>query len=369
MGDISNNITCDMLQRRKMFFSILSPGPRNTLISPYPNFSQAQLDMRRKVEILQYKKNSTQSTQPTKAERYASIVKGSYRENSNKICDKDLLKPTPTSASNIPGPPMILQYDPTVELYNYQTNRVMNTYDSQVTNLQVKLNENIISTTLVTPVQQINNGNVFITAYSVPETVILSLIIPNANNITNSFNFGIPIGIYVSGSNNCTQSIDVEFYLINARLNVYYYPNSSYYYTTDSSKSLFVNDNLLSSQIQLNDISGSFVVHGKSNVNSPPINFEGTQYFANLNIPNIVLNINNGDVYNFNLSYNIYTVVNVKDIMTGNTITGNTIISNFNAGIYTNVSTTTTAVNCTFTSQPSIVVNNYRSYYFNTNII
>lgn len=368
MVDTSNNITCDILQRRSMFLSMFSPGPRNTPISPYPNFSQAQLDMRRKVEILQYKKNSTQSTQPTKAKKYASVVRGSYRANSNKICDRDLSKPTLTTASGIPGPPMILQYDPTVPLYNYITNQNVNASVVPITNWETKLNENIFSTTVITPTQQLNNGNVFITTYSVPEKEILSLCISNTNNLSsNNFNFRIPIGIYVSGSNNCTQSISVDFYLINARLNVYYYPNSKYY-TTDSSKSLFVNGNLLSSQIQLNDISGSFVVNGKSNIFSPPINFEGTQYFANLYAPNIILDVNNGDVYNFNLSYNIYTVVYVKDII-GNTIIGNTIISNYNAGIYTNISPTTSAVNCSFTPQPSSVVNNYQYFNFGTNII
>ena len=121
MTDASNNIICDLLKRRSKFFSLLSPGPRYNPVSPYPNYTQAQLDMRRKAEILQYKKNSTQTTQLTKSQRFASVVNGSYQANSNKVCNKDLLQPTPSSASGIPGPLTILRYDPTVPLYNYQT--------------------------------------------------------------------------------------------------------------------------------------------------------------------------------------------------------------------------------------------------------
>ena len=54
MADICNNIICNLLQQRSRFFSLLSPVQRYNPISPYPNFTQAQLDMRRKAEILLY---------------------------------------------------------------------------------------------------------------------------------------------------------------------------------------------------------------------------------------------------------------------------------------------------------------------------
>jgi len=334
MTDASNNkIICDLLKRRSRFFSLLSPGPRYNPISPYPNYTQAQLDMRRKAEILQYKKNSTQTTQLTKSQRFASVVNGSYQVNSNKVCNKDLLRPTPTSAAGIPGPLMILQYDPTVPLYNYQTKQNASAFvDVQPPNWQVSVASNSISTTLLPPQ---TNGTINSTTpnniFAVPESSFLSLCIQNTNNY--NFNLSVPVGIYVSGNNSVTAAT-VNFTLKDVTLNVYYYPGTSIYNINGNS--------LVTSSIQITNFTGSFTV-------GSGLSFYGSQYFSNIFVPSIPLSTQYGDVYDFKFSYTIQIVIN-----------GAATINDFYAGIYTNIPKITPAVNCVFTPQPSSVV--YQDY-------
>jgi hypothetical protein len=340
MTDTSNNIVCNLLKQRSKFLSLLSPGPRYNPISPYPTYSQAQLNMRRKAEILQYKKNSTQTTQLTKSQKYASVVNGSYRVNSNKVCNKDLLRPTPTSASDIPGPLMILKYDPTVPLYNYQTKQNTSAFvDVQPPDWQVSVASNSISTAVI-PSQ--TNGTINSTTttniFTVPESSFLSLCIQNNNNY--NFNLIVPVGIYVSG-NNLISPATVNFTLKDVTLNVYYYPSSSIYTLNGNS--------LATSSIQISNFSGgSFTVGSLQS-------FYGSQYFANIFVPNIPLSTQYGDVYDFKFSYNIQIVIN-----------GVAKINDFYAGLYTNIPKITPAVNCIFTPQPSSVV--YQNYSFGATV-
>jgi hypothetical protein len=341
MTDASNNIIiCDLLKRRSKFFSLLSPGPRYNPVSPYPNYTQAQLDMRRKAEILQYKKNSTQTTQLTKSQRFASVVNGSYQVNSNKVCNKDLLQPTPTSASGIPGPLMILRYDPTVPLYNYQTKQNTSAFvDVQPPDWQVSVasNSNSISTTFIPPQTNATiNSTIPTNIFAVPESSFLSLCIQNNNNY--NFNLRVPVGIYVSGNNvsgnNITSPATVNFTLKDVILNVYYYPGSSIYTLNGNS--------LVSSSIQISNFTGSFTV-------GSGLSFYGSQYFSNIFVPSIPLSTQYGDVYDFKFSYNIQIAIG-----------GTAKINDFYAGIYTNIPKITPAVNCVFIPQPSSVV--YQNY-------
>ncbi len=79
----------EFLKQRKskklpLRFEITSPYTGTTLTNPNinnisPLFTKQQLDMRRKAEILQYKKNSTQGNQQTKAEKFSKIVSGPFQ--------------------------------------------------------------------------------------------------------------------------------------------------------------------------------------------------------------------------------------------------------------------------------------------------
>lgn len=99
------------------------PPPRYTPVNPYPQYSQTQLDMRRKIEIFKYAgKDSQQTNSLTKNQQWALLANNASRgtNRSNQYyCATDRLIPTLSSACNIPGPIITLTYDPNVILYNY----------------------------------------------------------------------------------------------------------------------------------------------------------------------------------------------------------------------------------------------------------
>jgi hypothetical protein len=96
------------------------PAPVRTELqpSPYPTFTEYQLNMRRKVEILKYipTNMSTQTNTETKTQYWSKIAQSNVRR---KICTINDNISVPTSSSNVPGPVIDLYYDPTVPLYNY----------------------------------------------------------------------------------------------------------------------------------------------------------------------------------------------------------------------------------------------------------
>lgn len=115
------------------------PPPRNELqASPYElGFTMFQLNMRRKVEILQHRpaKTNTQTNNATRSQQWAHFVRNgagvsqtvisqiaNNQEPTDELCPDDRLIPKPTSSSDVPGPIIDLVYDPNVPLYNYQTN-------------------------------------------------------------------------------------------------------------------------------------------------------------------------------------------------------------------------------------------------------
>lgn len=105
------------------------PPPRLNIVSPYPAYSNFQLNMRRKAEILKYtsSQQNTKTNTFTKNQLFANLAKNinaisQYQINesyTNRVCNEDKTKPTLSSSCDVPGPPIILQYDPKVPLYNY----------------------------------------------------------------------------------------------------------------------------------------------------------------------------------------------------------------------------------------------------------
>lgn len=107
------------------------PLPRYDIISPYvqisdtnPNlvFTKEQLDMRRKVEILRYQNNqmNSKTNNTTKTQNWSFIT---GQTSHTKVCRDNPYGETLTTQCDVPGPPMVLFYDPTVPLYNYISNR------------------------------------------------------------------------------------------------------------------------------------------------------------------------------------------------------------------------------------------------------
>ena len=207
-----------LLTQKRARALIHIPPTRFNLVTPFPLFTQHQLDMRRKVEILKYNGNqqNTKTNNLSKKEKWALLSKGvsisntsQYTiSNNTKVCASDLSKPTLTSSCNVPGPLMYLQYDPDVPLYNYNVTRTFGTEPNSDTSLWhsytknhldfLLLNSNYavadIPNILRTNSSKISSGSNIITLNSISNiTVGLSV-----------FATGIPIGTTIKslGNNN-----------------------------------------------------------------------------------------------------------------------------------------------------------------------
>ena len=135
---MSNTLcTIDTNRKKNLLFNI--PPTRFTPLSPYgTGITQYQLDMRRKVEILQYNNNDTGTI--TKKQAFAQVVKGSSQRRTysksyiaNLSGNTEICPPTISTAANIPGPAFYLFLDPTVPLYNYVTTQTYATENSEDT--------------------------------------------------------------------------------------------------------------------------------------------------------------------------------------------------------------------------------------------
>lgn len=215
--DCSSVNTLLMQKRSKALIYV--PPSRFNLVNPYPHFTQSQLDMRRKVEILKYNgnKQNTKTNNLTKKEHLALLSRGRTNSqisqytifNNTKVCVSDLTKPTITSSCNVPGPLTYLQYNPDVPLYNYNVVRTSGTepetetlswkaYTKNVLDFLESNNSNIASTDvpniLRTNTSKISSGSNLITLNSISELTV-------GNSI---FAIGIPIGttILSFGNNN-----------------------------------------------------------------------------------------------------------------------------------------------------------------------
>jgi len=115
-------------KRKQAFFNI--PPPRLNIVSPYPGFTQQQLDMRRKAEILRHSNvaQNTKTNNMTKKQRLAYIVNNGGAISQSQInqtrdsittCPNAQYIPTSSTACDVPGSPITLIYDPAVPLYNF----------------------------------------------------------------------------------------------------------------------------------------------------------------------------------------------------------------------------------------------------------
>jgi hypothetical protein len=124
----------DLFSQRQQAGRFNIPPPRLELQpSPYPTYTQKQLDMRRKIEILKYAptQQGNQTNGLTKTQKWSQLVKSRLTiaqqlstdiQNGIVSCPNDELLPSLTSSCDVPGPVTVLQYDPDVPLYNFNSN-------------------------------------------------------------------------------------------------------------------------------------------------------------------------------------------------------------------------------------------------------
>jgi hypothetical protein len=292
---------------------MIPPVRFNGVANPYlnTNYTPSQLDMRRKAEILQYNKNSTQTNKLTKAQRFTSAIGRTARTT----CPSDLYLPSLSSSSDVPGPVITLQYVPTVPLYNYAQNTaslgLINTEDTS---------------------KWIDSSKDDIISYDSTETILLDLAINKIETSSTTFSINSPIGIYVDG--NATGASIVGNVNINSIEVSAYYNDANYLLTSPITPIITTSDELKSKTV-------SYVVTSPS----PSISkqFSGVKYIGNLNITNLTLPTSNGYIYKIKVKFKL------TSSKTGT-------YSSFNTRVYMNVSTSTTnsLVNCTFSSPTSV---------------
>jgi hypothetical protein len=138
------------LRKQKMLTNIPTPPRVELQPSPYERgFTQEQLNMRRKYEILQYSANaqSTQTNNLTKKQQYSLSVRGYGQEQRYSVAalaqmENCPIPQVPTTHSNVPGPSILLYKDDNVPLYNYQTVTDQQTHSSFAYVSDYKFSEN-----------------------------------------------------------------------------------------------------------------------------------------------------------------------------------------------------------------------------------
>jgi len=325
MSTSDQNNVCAVVQQRTRFLSLLSPPPRYTPQSFYPQYTQAQLDMRRKAEILQYNKNSTQTSKLTKSQRFSQMVNANTK--TSVICQKNYNVLTPSSSCDVPGPLTYLHYDPAVPLYNYVSKQDVYAEFTQP-----------VPPTLWVP--HFTTGS--LVATNKTETLFFTLTIQDVAQSIYTFDLNVPIGIYLSGTGKgSTASGNIT--ISSATLNVYFYGSPD---TTPPYYSRTYDATVPGSTYpHLMDISCSFI----TNPNLAP--FSGSQYLGNLDFPGITLKTQYGFVYDFKLTFTVNNKTN---------LTNQTNLANFSYGAYMNFPNyDTSGNNCTVTPQSPPVFGNY----------
>lgn len=325
-GACSQNLINALVNRRYALTQV-SPPPRiNTLdLSPYntnnpttqQKYTQFDLNMRRKAEILKYSSNvqSTQTNNLTKREKWAQIVKGNYQKFSpslytqsqsqtavstaNTVCNSAVIQ-TPSTSCDVPGPKTYLYEDPNVILYMYQTQQdayaiIPNTIPGPFQFKDLGLS--------VVPKPAYNN-------YFDPALFANLIVTTGIEKPFTRFTIRVPIGIRVNGK--VIENLDIVQYSFayptNIALNVFYgesnwpNPNLMYDNITNPNSSYQLDGTFISGQtsstitISIPDPSKEFVFDA----------YIGTVEFSNmLALPTTALAVYNFGFSLINLSNNV----------------------------------------------------------------
>jgi len=336
-----------VVETRRRLNNLNVPPSRFSLVSPYPQYTEGQLNMRRKAEVLQYKGNqqNTKTNSITKSERWAQLVNGNYQsryisqhavtslatqDNSTMVCPYDGLIATPTSSSDVPGPVVYLHLDPTIPLYNYSDTNTRSYSEFNKPNLHpwdLYVQNNLAITT--------DQASGFGTTTSIITTDIsnttFTIAIRNIDQTSYIFSLVMPLAIYIDGSgsissaNTSTKTMSIS--ITNVTLTVLYnglpiLPRTPYVYSPPT--------NLTPITIDPTSI--------------PKItSFNALQFVGNLSISNINLLTQQGYVYDFSLKFTL-SITNTSF----NTINSASVLCNYSA-----LSNASQQTNCKITSSPS----------------
>ena len=307
---MSDNTVQTACAQRK--FSMLFNKPQNSYepISPYPEFTSAQINMRRKVEILKYAKQGSNTRKINQREKLSQIFKGNYRGNTI-VCSEDHLIPVKTSSSNIPGPIIELVEDKSVPLYNYLPNRFANALQISEDNDEWSL--------------FVNSNTIAQSGLDIL-TVISTLLIRKAiKQEIYTYTYISPVVINIEGTG---MDLNTDTLLININLN------------NISTKILYGNDeigyNPSITSIDTNDI--QLLLQPDPSITSDTYDFSANLYLGYMTISNIYLNTSPGFSFTFNLTYNASKELDFTNIDTTSvSIDSTNVLSNITVSLITNV--------------------------------
>ncbi len=305
---MTTNIACDVItQLRKSRKAVTKPIRMDILASsPYPTYTQEQLNMRRKAEILQYKSTNQNSKQNgiTKAQTYSQIANGTY-QNTNQngvikttvrkgIIDRTVCSETivyrPTTSSDVPGPVQLLYLDPSIPLYNYSTDRTYNIYETiDDTKWNITFDYDVKC--------DIENA---------AEVYVASIFIRDGiDSDQYTFSLTVPVSIQFTGKNNSTTDYDLDFsrnvvelYIKSATCMVYYED----YSLNNTSVARPVYPTAYYSNLR--DVSLNTIDSGSSE-------FNGNVFIGYITFGNISLYTSSGYSYDFKIKMN--GALNVND--------------------------------------------------------
>ena len=291
-------------QRQQYIKHEVNTYERATIVSPYNYnlsgeliYTQYDLDMRRKAEILKYKNSNNNNN------RNRNFAYLSNTNNMRRSCP-DVNKPLSTSSSNVPGKPIILYYDDKIPLYNYKnsTNAIAYQnikYDDYNRPYDLFPYYNITS----------NNGQ---------ESTFLELVIVNPDKNILSFGFNVPVSLAYKAYFDASLSINpincIQLYIASAKMDIYY---SDYIQSTvNIPYSSFSDDDV-------NDIKPFLSTDLFVSCNVVTVNFDQsvtgevnvTQLLGSIYIPSMNIAAVTQYVYTYKLTANIaYSEYSVQDI-------------------------------------------------------
>jgi hypothetical protein len=344
ISSLIQSVICNVSNQKRQLSLYNVPPQRFNLTSPYPKYTSFQLDMRRKIEILKYNnsKQNTKTNNFTKKQKFAYLANNISSRLSQSViakskitvCNVDKTIPTSSTKCNIPGPPIILQYDPSVPLYNYINDRVYS-IANEIKDIYSFYTKNSVVFTDNYPYIVYPDTNTLIQTRS--ETIGVLIINSGMNELNYSIPIKIPISIWFSGSIGCgydaygnlinntpvISSDYINIHIINATINLYYNNNIS--------QSLNVNSqNLLDCSFNL------------TNVNEQ---FYAIQFIGMIE-QEIIINNSDNTIYNVELVFN-YNYNNTN---------GLSKLDFFQTGIYANLSNVYSSNyihNCVLNSLPA----------------
>jgi hypothetical protein len=275
--------TIDANRKKGLLFNV--PPTRFTPISPYetnPAITQYDLDMRRKVEILKYKKNTVGAL--SKKQQFVQAIKGAtQRRNYSQTSiggNTDLVcPPTISTSAGVPGPAFYLSLDTNVPLYNYVVTR----------NYATENQEDTETKWLYTQLNDVVGNDIKIATLNIRKPI---------DQVVYFYTFTTSIGVQISGSK--------KFPGVNTRFSTKLIPNDVNIIVKygDVPITQLSNPVVSFSPGFLTDISG--------NVTSSAA-FSGSIYMGNMTVSNLALLTSPGYTYDIWIKYipsNTFTNIN-----------------------------------------------------------